>query len=206
MKLVSLNTWGGRRWQDLQEYNHFYHPHLEDYWGLAMFVRKDIDVIDFGEVFVHKKRGYNLELEKQGQTAKNIQYVHVELDNKPLTIINFHGLWNGLGKGDSGDRLSQSRNIISFFKTLKEEGGEIVFVGDFNLDPETESLKMFEKFGLRNLVKEYRVTSTKTSFYTKPGKFADYIFVSSGIKVNDFKVLLDEVSDHSPLYLDFDVI
>jgi endonuclease/exonuclease/phosphatase family metal-dependent hydrolase len=63
---------------------------------------------------------------------------------------------------------------------------------------------MFEDFGLRNLVKEYGVISTRTHFYTKPEKFADYIFVLQGIDVKDFRVLPDAVSDHSPLYLEFE--
>ncbi len=64
-------------------------------------------------------------------------------------------------------------------------------------------MKKLEDFGLRNLIKEYGITSTRTSFYTKPEKFADYMLVSPGVEVKDFKVLPDEVSDHSPLYLEF---
>ena len=56
---------------------------------------------------------------------------------------------------------------------------------------------------MRNLVKEYEITSTRTSFYKKSeDKHADYIFVSNGIEVKDFRVLPEEVSDHSALYLE----
>jgi len=34
-------------------------------------------------------------------------------------------------------------------------------------------------------------------------KFADYALLRGEINVKDFKVLLDEVFDHSPLYLEF---
>jgi endonuclease/exonuclease/phosphatase family metal-dependent hydrolase len=67
---------------------------------------------------------------------------------------------------------------------------------------------MIERSGIRNLVKEYGVESTRTKLYRRyetGSKFADYIFVSPEVKVNDFKVLPDEVSDHSPLMLDFDL-
>ena len=76
--------------------------------------------------------------------------------------------------------------------------------GDFNLLPSTESIKMFEDFDLINLIKENNIISTRTSFYKKEEKFADYVFVSKGIKVNEFKVLIDEISDHSPLLIDFE--
>jgi len=46
------------------------------------------------------------------------------------------------------------------------------------------------------------VSSTRTSFYTKPEKHADYAFVTKGISVTDFKVLPDEVSDHAPLLIE----
>ena len=65
---------------------------------------------------------------------------------------------------------------------------------------------MIEATGMRNLIKEYNITSTRTSFYKKPVRFADFVFVSKDIKVNDFKVLPDEVSDHAPLFLDFEVM
>ncbi len=33
----------------------------------------------------------------------------------------------------------------------------------------------------------------------------DYIFVTDDVKVNDFKVVDTDVSDHFPLVLDFDI-
>ena len=92
--------------------------------------------------------------------------------------------------------------MIDFLKTVD---GEVILCGDFNLLPDTESIKKFSDFGLRNLIYENNITSTRTSFYTKQDKFADYVFVSEGISVEEFKVLPDEVSDHSALYLDFSI-
>ena len=34
-------------------------------------------------------------------------------------------------------------------------------------------------------------------------KFADYIFADNKLKITDFKVLANEVSDHLPLFLEF---
>ena len=58
---------------------------------------------------------------------------------------------------------------------------------------------------LRNLTREYAVTSTRSSHYSKNGKFADYIFTSADVRVLDFHVLEDEVSDHLPLLLEIDL-
>ena len=184
----------------LDGYDFIYNPHLGDWWGLAIFYKKNLSIKENGEEFVHKEKGYNIEKEKIGHTAKNIQYAVFNDGNKDIVIINFHGLWNGQGKDDTEDRLRQSENIVNFIKDLKDP---YVLCGDFNLLPETKSLKMIEeKLDAKNLIKEYGVTSTRTSFYNKEIRYADYVFLSKDLKILDFKVLPDEVSDHSPLYLE----
>ncbi len=176
----------------------FFRPHFMDNYGLLMLVRKNITVVEEGEIFVYKHKGYVPDGDA-GNHARNIQYIVMETAHGPLTVINFHGLWNGKGKTDTEDRLKQSQNILDFMNGIP---GEHILCGDFNLLPHTESIKLFESRGLRNLIKEYDVTSTRTSFYTKPDKYADYVFMSEKITVENFIVLPDEVSDHAPLLFD----
>lgn len=250
MKIISLNTWGGRANKEtfldffraykdvdifcLQEVwaggehmagkitggaqlkniihrmteevgsilsNHqvYFKPHFGDWYGLAIFVKKNIKIVDEGEIYVHKEKGWADEKD-QGNHARNIQWITIDTPTGSQTIINFHGLWNGQGKTDSDDRLLQSENIITFIKGLSAPH---VLMGDFNLRPDTQSVQKLEGIGLRNLIKEYGITSTRTSLYTKVEKFADYTFVSREIKVMDFKILPEEVSDHAAMYLDF---
>ncbi len=174
----------------------YYRPAERGEWGLAIFVKNTISIVDEGEIFVHLKKD-GMEEKNPLTVGKNLQWMHI--GNKNVTICNFHGLWNGNGKTDTPDRIQQSKNIVNFLQTVT---GKIILLGDFNLLPHTESLSMIEDFGLRNLVKEYGINSTRTSYYTKPDKYADYILVSDGIEVKDFKVLPDEVSDHSPLLIE----
>src|SRR5690606_5072057 len=110
-----------------------------------------------------------------GNHARNVQRISIKQDDEDLHIFNFHGLWNGSGKGDSDPRLEQSRKLIEYIQSYE---GKKVLCGDFNLSPDTKSLKMVEDIPLRNLVKEYGVTSTRTSFYDKENRFADYILVN----------------------------
>ncbi len=184
----------------LGEHQAYFRPHYLNDYGLLILIKKDIEVVDEGDVFVYKERGH-IPLGDVGHHARNIQYITFNTKNGPRTVINFHGLWNGKGKGDSDDRLKQSENILAFAKTLTNP---YILCGDFNLLPETESLQMFKAAGLRNLITEYGVTSTRTIHYTKPERLADYTFVSDGIEVKDFEILLDEVSDHSPMRLEFE--
>jgi len=180
----------------------FFRPHHGDHYGLLMLVHKNLTVIEEGEIFVYKHKGYVAEGDV-GNHARNIQYVTAETASGPITVINFHGLWTefGIGKGktDSPERIQQSASILEFTEKIQNP---FVFCGDFNLLPDTQSIQMFEDAGLRNLVKEFGVTSTRTSFYTKPVKFADYVFINRDVNLKEFRVLPDEVSDHAPLLVE----
>ena len=180
----------------LSDHVSFYYPHLGNWAGLAMFIRKDLEILEEGELFVHRSP-----TDTVGKfSPRNIQYARIQIGDKPITVINFHGLWSGGGKMDNDERINQSKRILEFMKRLDNE---FLICGDFNLEPNTESLKILEDFGLRNLVKEYGITSTRTSFYKKPQRFADYTLVSKGIRVKSFEVWPNKVSDHSAMYLEF---
>lgn len=185
--------------ETLPDHQTFFRPHLKDHYGLAMLVKNNIPVLEEGENFVYKFKGYIPE-DNLGFHARNVQYVKVNIDNKEVAICNFHGLWNGKGKTDTEDRISQSKNIVKFISNLSKN---LIIAGDFNLLPETESVRIIETTGLQNLIKAHGITSTRTSLYTKPDKYADYVFASTTIGVTEFKVLPDEVSDHAPLFIDF---
>ena len=183
----------------LPDHTCYFRPHLFDFYGLAMFVKNGVKVLEEGEIFVHKERGFVLPGD-WGTHARNIQYVTLETESGLRTVINFHGLWNGRGKTDTEERLVQSTNLVNFLGRLANPH---ILCGDFNLLPETESLKIFEKAGLRNLIQENGITSTRSHHYTKEHRFADYAFVSEGVEVQNFKVLDEPVSDHLPLYLEW---
>lgn len=172
----------------------YFRPAHKDYYGQAIFIKNDIQVEEEGDTFIFE----NKEPEGRGRHSRNLQYIRITVNGKPTVIANLHGLWNGMGKSDTEDRLEQGRRIRDFTASRTEQ---VIIVGDFNLNPDTESLALAEN-GLRNLVKEYGITSTRTSFYDKENKFADYALVSTDVKVTEFRVLPDEVSDHAALYLE----
>ncbi len=183
----------------LPEYVGTFAPSVVGEWGLAAFVKKSVTVDEMGVVFVHKHM--DSMVGRDGKTiGRNLQFIKLMVAGKRVNVLNVHGIWTGDGKDDTAERLEQSRKIIEFAKTLE---GEIVLGGDFNLNPETESLRMIEReLGLRNLIKENGVTSTRTSYYTKPLKFADYILVSPRMTIKQFEVMKEEVSDHAAVMVE----
>jgi endonuclease/exonuclease/phosphatase family metal-dependent hydrolase len=166
--------------------------------GTAIFVNKKFSIEKTDNIFVFRWHN-SLEQGKPETLGRNLQYIQINSSGKSYGVATTHGLWNGKGKTDTDDRIEQSNKIKDFISSIKVP---FILCGDFNLLPNTKSITIIEQ-NLENLVKKYNVKSTRTSFYKKPDKYADYIFTSPEINVVDFKVLPDEVSDHSPLYIEF---
>jgi endonuclease/exonuclease/phosphatase (EEP) superfamily protein YafD len=169
-------------------------------FGIAVFVRTSYLLESASEEWVYLKRNNLVGMDAK-VLGRNIQQVGIQINGKVLNLFNFHGLWNGLGKKDTPERLEQSRKVVEFMQKFDNPK---ILCGDFNLEPETESLGIIKQ-GLRDLIKEYKISDTRTIHYEKSVRFADYVFVSNDVKVNNFEVLPEAVSDHAALFLDFEI-
>ncbi|MBI2420531.1 MAG: endonuclease/exonuclease/phosphatase family protein [Candidatus Levybacteria bacterium] len=205
--------------QLLEEFSVFYYPLIEEEdarkkvnfpltQGQVTFVRKNLKVLKSGEVYVYRKRNEMGPRYSDGSPdfPKNFIYTQIRANGKSFLIINIHGFWNHAAKTDTPERIKQSQMILDF---IAKEGFPAIVAGDFNLRIETQSVEMFEENRFINLVKQFRVPTTRSNLYEIKWRaidpFADYIFTSKDIVVKDFKVLPDVVSDHLPLYLEFEV-
>ena len=166
--------------------------HLED---MGFFVKKEIGIKESGEAEIHDSSIFD---ETSEHLWRDLNYVVL---GDGTLVVNFHGLWDGPDKLDRPRRLEQSRKVKDF---LDKYDCPKIMAGDFNLWPGTESLKMLEN-GMVNLIDKYGIHSTRPASFNFPNKYSDYVFVSPGIKVNDFKTLPDEISDHLALYLEFEI-
>lgn len=183
----------------LPGHRRFFHPVLWDSYGISIFVRTNINILEDGYVSIYTNPDYP----GCGPAHdRDLQWLKCEKDGKVFTVINVHGLWNGKGKTDSPERLSQSQKISKFIQSVDTPK---LLCGDFNLRPDTESIRIVEGESMRNLVKECGITSTRTSLYDKEEKYADYIFTSPEIKVWNLEVWDDVVSDHVPLSIIFSI-
>lgn len=134
---------------------------------------------------------------KEKDWVRSILTTIINLPNdKKLKIINVHGIWNATRMGDERT-IAQSKFIIS--EILKDKIPTIV-VGDFNLLPESPSIKILEKY-LTNLSVKYKLRTTRP----EKDMVVDYIFITDYIQVKDFSVVKTNVSDHFPLLLDFEI-
>ncbi len=180
--------------------------------GLATFVRKKYTLQKIGDFFIYREKNSFVPTD-YFTLAQNLHYIQLLVDGVLVTVCNLHGTAMPGNKLDTPDRLAQSQKVLDF---LQDESGEKIVVGDFNLMPHTKSVSMFEECGLRNLVKDYKIGSTRGSLlkqlHPEYGlsaegwqEFADYTFVSAGVKVASFVVPDLPISDHLPMILDFEI-
>jgi hypothetical protein len=225
MKIVFLNTWNGKIKEEicefiktqakdadvfcfqevyddmrilakdiLPEYEEFYaYKKIDsDDFPQATYVNKKIKVID-NETILGEQMGCGLGIN-----------VEIPLGSGSVHICNFHGRYKPGDKLDSAERLEQSQGLIEFFKDKK---GLKIIGGDFNLFPDTRSIKMFEENGYRDLIKEYKISTTRNRlawemYPDNKQLFSDYVFLSPGITINNFSVPDNEISDHLPMILE----
>lgn len=171
--------------------------------GLATFVRKEVPVLSSGTVFTRGARD-SAQSEWYEDYPSAFGYIRVLFKGKTLSVLNFYGFPIPGHKLDTPERLEQSRRIVEF---AKQEEGEVIICGDFNLFPQTGSIAMLEN-DFTDLIKAYDIRTTRstiTPYYGTPEQqnFADYTFVSKGITVSKFDVPSDCVaSDHLPMILE----
>lgn len=177
-------------------------------FGQATFIKENINTQAQKEIFVYKSFNLMNKTFDDGSVdfPSLILYSILEKEGKKFMVLNFHGLWEPAPKHDTEHRLRQSQLIIDHIEDIDLP---TILAGDFNLRIETKSLLMFEENKMRNLVRESKALTTRSTLYDerwrKIDRYADYIFTSKGIFVTDFKVMRAKVSDHLPLYLKFEI-
>lgn len=168
-------------------------------YGQVTFVRKSLAETRFETVFVCGAHN----VYEEGKHPRLVLIAHLELPSGPLSIFNFHGT-NGDGKMDTPQRLTAAARLRDAIDVTSQPGRRIV-VGDFNLNPDTESLRII-RGELVDLVATHGIATTRSALYEKRGQFpfADYALVSPELNVRSFRVPDTEASDHLPLILEIE--
>ena len=174
--------------------------------GLAIFVKKNLGITRSGDFFINNSRNSYVPPD-YATFPYNAMYIDLSINNQYLTICCLHGASQPGDKLDTPNRITQSQTIIDF---LASKSGEKIVMGDFNLLLETESIRMFESAGYRNLISEFKISTTRGTLHKqlhpeyagRYQEYADYTFVTPGLKVTSFEVPDVPVSDHLPMILE----
>lgn len=181
----------------------------KDFGGIAEQGNEVISkypIIKANNIFYYKNYGDFTDVTNFRKTdhPRALEQVILEVENKKLQLLNIHGIWT---EGKIGDERTLKQNNF-LLKTALENDLPTIIVGDFNLAPESKSIEILNK-SFKNLITEYNIRSTRPT--VRDGldignNIDDYIFANDKIKINDFKVVVTDISDHYPLLLDFDII
>jgi endonuclease/exonuclease/phosphatase (EEP) superfamily protein YafD len=226
MKIVFLNAWYGqirepltefiqqhRRDTDVFCFQEAHEPMLSLARGLLpdyqeIFFHKPVSDTDdfFQATYVRKGIG----ITSSGKILENTKnvglglWVRIHVAGKDVYVCNFHGLSRPVDKLESPARRLQSQAIVDFFSYKQ---GLKIIGGDFNALPTTECIRTFEANGYRDMIKDYGITNTRNRLVwerypdTKQ-YFSDYVFVGHEVRVKQFEVIENEVSDHLPMILE----
>jgi hypothetical protein len=182
----------------LKDYQYFFDKKRvspEDEFTNCTFVKNSLSVLDVKTI---------------GQGDPNIGlglFTKIQTPSgKIINLCNVHGHARPGDKQDTPHRIKQSTLIIDFFKELS---GPKIIGGDFNLDLDVQSVRLFEENGYRSLIKDFKINNTRNEIswknYDNKQHFADHLFISPDVKINHFSVPYNEVSDHLPLILEIEV-
>ncbi|MEM8971225.1 MAG: endonuclease/exonuclease/phosphatase family protein [Pseudomonadota bacterium] len=172
-------------------------------WGLATFVHRRLPVVGQVQEFVHKDFSpHSYGDHPRSRSVHGVRIYDYDAD-RFIAVTHMHGLRDLNGKMDTPERAKQAQNLLAAAKSIAQPGDLEVICGDFNIEPDSETLRVLGDAGYTELVKARGIESTRTSHYKKTTKFADYMLVSDTAAVASFDApAVPEVSDHRPLILD----
>ncbi len=201
LKFINQSEVAGDLFQNIKklrpDMEGYFQPTSNRAYGLAIFIKKSIKVIETRGVLIHDGSLHQADI-LADQQNRFLQIIRFSLNNSEYVIMNLHGHWTRDGL-DNPYIINQTEKIIKEidnFSTLP-----VILSGDFNLSPDSVSIKKLSK-KLKNLILENNITSTRTKYCPYPIRFADYIFVNEKVEVKGFIVLPDNVSDHYPLLIE----
>lgn len=135
-----------------------------------------------------------------------------------LAVVNVHGFTSIHGKTDSAERFEQNAGINALIERLRDHAPtkqvHVIVLGDLNYTSRMVALydlvhrPSFGSDGGAILNHEFGIKDTRTHWYQKPIREADFAIVSRSLlpHIHDFRVLLDDVpSDHGLLELTLDL-
>jgi hypothetical protein len=227
MLIESLNVWGARKGAVLEEYLRsevdrigvFFFQEADKNFpeicrrvlGPNFILHEAYKKVDDNDIFPQMiciKKGFKvLKTETVLEKVENVGLAincQVQENNRITNLCNLHGISRPGTKLDSEKRIEQSTKTIQHFN---KKNMRTIVGGDFNLMRNTKSIGVFNEAGYRNLIEEFGIRTTRNKFAWEkfpetPQMDSNFMFVGPGIKVVNFEVIDNLVSDHLPMILE----
>lgn len=173
-------------------------------WRMKIF--SDHEVMEQGNVILSREEIINEKIELvHGQYDKiksaidfcehayTLQIVKL---SSGIYVANHHGYWKP-------DPIGNETTVAAMHKVaehLKTIDGPLVMCGDLNIIDKSPAMRELDF--LRDLTSENKIDNTLSGLKFDGKVACDHILVNSGVKVKEFRVLDDLVSDHKALMVD----
>src|SRR5690606_16544092 len=125
-------------------------------------------------------------LDTEDYNIRNLQHATFRVEGTSLHVLNHHGHHIRQHKNGDAETVRQCGMIHDYIEKLD---GRVVLTGDFNLAPDSESMKQLN-ITLTNHCIETGLLTTRTPL-THKAEVCDYIFTNDQVSVQDFRALDD---------------
>lgn len=127
----------------------------------------------------------------------NIQIAKLE---NGFTVVNHHGFWRPDPMGDD-DTIKAFTKVGQIVRRL--DNGPLVMCGDLNIVHDSPAMRPLDF--LRDLTHDHNIKTTLSGLKYDGEVACDHILVNEQVKVQDFTVYPDLVSDHLALSANLEV-
>ena len=118
----------------------------------------------------------------------------IEVETKDVIVFLVHLALGG---------KTRQKQIVQLYNLVKNCKKPVIVAGDFNVFWGEEEIEMFlQASNLKNI--NTRKDPTFPSW--NPKRELDFILCSEEIKINNYKVIQTQLSDHLPILIDFDIV
>lgn len=164
---------------------------------LGNLILSRIPFIETFSEFVNGEYHDNTILGEKVGNNLNIQIAKLE---NGFTVVNHHGFWRPDPMGDD-DTIKAFTKVGQIVRRL--DNGPLVMCGDLNIIHDSPAMRPLDF--LRDLTHDHNIKTTLSRLKYDGEVACDHILVNERVKVYDFKIHPDLVSDHLALSANLEV-
>ena len=177
------------------------------YMGNAIFYKKEFTVVEKKFLTLYNsKEPFPSEMTHYEGLGRTAMHLKLDIGAIEISFINAHLAW----AKTPTEEMHQTKQGEIFLKFMKSISAPFVLCGDFNPDPDQPLVQKMNKLA-RNLTSEYHITNTlnprthRAKVLFPPGVAVDYIYISNDLKVKNFSVIEEDISDHLGLTAEIEI-
>lgn len=168
------------------------------YIGNAVFYNKKFTLINKKTIILNSLESpFPSDSISFENTGHNILHLDLSVNNKLLSVLTTHGAWAKTSE-EHPHQTEQGEKLLAYLKNISTP---FIFTGDLNLNPAQPLIQKISELA-RNLITENNIPNTLNPRLHRSGNLfpggvaVDYIFVSQDLKLIDFEVVENDISDH----------